>query len=304
MSRFAKKFGLPLALMIIGALLTVGSALALTMMRPDNQITATDSPGQESFVMTHEGVLALQNPPVTITAQAEDGAEVSVALGKASDVKAWLEGSQYREVSGLQSWTELKTTTIPAADKPVETGPLAASDMWTRVETGSGKVTIKLDQVDPSLSLLAATDGKAPAPTLTISWPQESSIAWALVMGGVGILLMVLAVTLWYQVRRRDNREHHQEREIERQLRRRQEGEPQTLTTEVAGRTVTLPSRRAMREARARGEASVVVGDLSFDTGLIPVVEKVREVDEPQLRDESEPAHEDPQPEAVEEEAK
>lgn len=285
MSRFVKSFGLPLALTIIGALLTVASVLALTVMRPDTQITAADVAGNEPFVMTHEGVLALQSPPVTITAEAPTGTEVSVALGKASDAKAWLEGSQYREVSGLQSWTELKTATVEPPASPAQTGPLAQSDMWSRVETGTGKVTIKLDEVDPNLALIAATDSKAPAPKLTISWTQEVSIAWALVMGGIGILLMLLGLTLWYQVRRRNYRQNRQEREIERQLQRRQGAEPQTLTTEVGGRTVTLPSRRAMREARARGEASVTVGGQSFDTGLIPVVEKVREVEEPQLRE-------------------
>lgn len=285
MSRFVKSFGLPLALTIIGALLTVASVLALTVMRPDTQITAADAAGNEPFVMTHEGVLALQSPPVTITAEAPTGTEVSVALGKASDAKAWLEGSQYREVSGLQSWTELKTATVEPPASPAQTGPLAQSDMWSRVETGTGKVIIKLDEVDPNLALIAATDSKAPAPKLTISWTQEVSIAWALVMGGIGILLMLLGLTLWYQVRRRNYRQNRQEREIERQLQRRQEAEPQTLTTEVGGRTVTLPSRRAMREARARGEASVTVGGQSFDTGLIPVVEKVREVEEPQLRE-------------------
>ena len=285
MSRFVKSFGLPLALTIIGALLTVASVLALTVMRPDTQITAAEAAGNEPFVMTHEGVLALQSPPVTITAEAPTGTEVSVALGKASDAKAWLEASQYREVSGLQSWTELKTATVEPPASPAQTGPLAQSDMWSRVETGTGKVIIKLDEVDPNLALIAATDGQAPAPKLTISWTQEVSIAWALVLGGIGILLMLLGLTLWYQVRRRNCRQNRHEREIERQLQRRQEAEPQTLTTEVGGRTVTLPSRRAMREARARGEASVTVGGQSFDTGLIPVVEKVREVEEPQLRE-------------------
>ncbi|EPD30740.1 hypothetical protein HMPREF9238_00494 [Gleimia europaea ACS-120-V-Col10b] len=44
------------------------------------------------------------------------------------------------------------------------------------------------------------------------------------------------------------------------------------ITTTIGGKTHVLPSRRAMREARARGEAEVSLGGQTFATGLIPVI--------------------------------
>lgn len=44
------------------------------------------------------------------------------------------------------------------------------------------------------------------------------------------------------------------------------------ITTTIGGKTHVLPSRRAIREARARGEAEVSMGGQSFATGLIPVI--------------------------------
>ena len=37
---------------------------------------------------------------------------------------------------------------------------------------------------------------------------------------------------------------------------------------------VALPSRRALREAREKGEEKIVIEGREFDTGLIPVVAK------------------------------
>lgn len=291
LSRLFKAFGLPLALTLIGVVLSVVSLLALTVMRPDNHVTAVDGGGSEPYVMTHEGVLALQQPPVTVTAQSADGGEVTLALGKSADVMAWLDGSAYREISGLQSWTQLKTTAHAAPEKPAKPGPLGDSDMWTQVKKGTGKVTLELTKADADTSLIAASDGKGAAPKITISWTQKVSLAWALVLGGIGILLMLVGISLWYQVRRRRARKATHATSVPRPTPRLEEDEPQTLTTTVGDRTVTLPSRRAMREARARGEASITVGGQRFDTGLIPVVEKVREVEEPKLQ--TTPATED-----------
>ena len=38
-----------------------------------------------------------------------------------------------------------------------------------------------------------------------------------------------------------------------------------------------LPSRRALRQAREKGEERLVIGGQEFDTGLIPQVEKQEE---------------------------
>lgn len=47
---------------------------------------------------------------------------------------------------------------------------------------------------------------------------------------------------------------------------------------------VTLPSRRALREAREKGEGTLVIDGREFDTGLIPVVDSAQDERAPQVQ--------------------
>ncbi|MDO5721582.1 MAG: hypothetical protein Q4P06_03450 [Actinomycetaceae bacterium] len=295
MARLVKTIAVPLLFTVVGVVLTVVSILATTVMRPGNHITAIDEGGSEPYVSTHVGVLTLLDPPVKVTARSDAGEEVSLVVGKANDVSAWLEGSAYREINGLKTWSELKTSNHPAPEEAQQREPLQDSDMWLEKKVGTGSVTLELgkDKDLAPLSVIAATDGTAAAPKLELTWQREVSLAWALVLGAVGLLLIIIGLTLWYQLQSRSRKANNRKQALARQRERRRQAEPEVISTQVGQTTIQLPSRRAMREARERGEASVTVGGRKFDTGLIPVVEKVRDVEEPELRNEEQTAAED-----------
>ncbi|MDO5060987.1 MAG: hypothetical protein Q4D73_05075 [Actinomycetaceae bacterium] len=55
------------------------------------------------------------------------------------------------------------------------------------------------------------------------------------------------------------------------------------IETTIGARSVRFPSRQAIKEARLRGESVIEIDGKSFQTGLIPVVKKVKDVAEADL---------------------
>lgn len=55
------------------------------------------------------------------------------------------------------------------------------------------------------------------------------------------------------------------------------------IETRVGERSIKFPSRQAIKEARLRGESVIEIDGHTFQTGLIPVVKKVKEVAEADL---------------------
>ncbi|MDO5048789.1 MAG: hypothetical protein Q4D87_02760 [Actinomycetaceae bacterium] len=282
-----KRQGLATALAVLGLVMVVVGVLFATVFRPDTTVNATAPAPTTAYYSTHQGVLSLVGDEATVTATAPDDQEITMVLGRADDVKAWLQGVAYTEIVGLSSWEDLKLESFEGEDEPGETGNLADSDMWLEVKTGAGEVTWTLNEPASDQVLLTATDGVEPAPTLTLSWERDRPIAWIYVLIGVGALLIALGLALFFHRSNRgaesdkDKKEATKKRrreEFERQ-RRVEVPEKQTIEAKVAGRTHVLPSRRAMREARERGESTVTVGGQSFETGLIPVVKKVRDAE-------------------------
>lgn len=55
------------------------------------------------------------------------------------------------------------------------------------------------------------------------------------------------------------------------------------IETKIGARSVRFPSRQAIKEARLRGESVIEIDGKTFQTGLIPVVKKVKDVAEADL---------------------
>lgn len=55
------------------------------------------------------------------------------------------------------------------------------------------------------------------------------------------------------------------------------------IETTIGARSVRFPSRQAIKEARLRGESVIEIDGKTFQTGLIPVVKKVKDVTEADL---------------------
>lgn len=225
----AKRYSVPIVLGIIAVALLAVGALALTVWRPAQQVSATHD-STEPFAMTRAGVFPLYADSVKINATAEPDQDVWLAVGSPEDITAWLQDEPYEEIVGLLDLQTLKT--IPhgveanpqsgeaqsgrgaeSVEEP-QSGAQAASpissDMWVAENYGRGSVSLTLSGEDMGLSILAATDGVGPAPTLTLTWqtPQSNLLAVASFIGAAiaTIMALIIAVSLAGAARRRASR--------------------------------------------------------------------------------------------------
>mgnify|MGYP000849311287 FL=1 len=141
--------------------------------------------------------------------------------------------------------------------KPSGTSP-ADSILWQSVVTGEGSATLDLDATDSDLVVLAATDGTAAAPSITLTWPRSVAtpffipglvVGALLILGGVGGLLFDL------QVRRAD--EERRRRAAERAARLANADSVDTASIPRADdpdRPLTRREQRDKERAEASGE--------------------------------------------------
>lgn len=198
--------------LIVLGLSTVGAAIAsATAWKPPTTVTVPlPSEPTVNYVITDPGVLNIVNPTVQVKAIAEDeDSPVFLAMGRTDEVQAWVESSDYGRVTGLDSWEELSYTTEDAvpgeddggddADEGDEEEPLAdpaTSDMWVEEVNGIGEATYTWEETPGRWSMIVATDGSSPAPTLEFTWEREVPTP-ALIPGIIlGAVVTVLGVIL------------------------------------------------------------------------------------------------------------
>lgn len=228
--RTLKRYTVPIILAVLSAVALVIGLLATSKWAPQQEVVAVASTDQP-FTMTRAGVLGLYAPhqdvaAVRVEAVAQDDQMVWLAAGSEEDVVAWLRGEPYDEIVGLSDLETLKVIPHEVADEPADEpaegeeaeeeaveeeaaeeeeqddveNPIA-SDMWMAMKYGRGSVSMVLDGAELEDSLLAATDGVGPAPTIILSWdtPQTNPLAavsFALAAGLFALGVAVAAVLL------------------------------------------------------------------------------------------------------------
>ncbi|MEV7974308.1 hypothetical protein [Cellulomonas sp. NPDC089187] len=211
---------------IAAAALGIASA---TAWRADDPLVATATADAQTLI-TEPGVLEVAGDPVTVTVRAS-GSPVVLAVGRDTDVAAWVGDDPHQLVTGLADWHDLALTDgtaaepsatatseptdpagepspSPSATEQSDTAATAAdptgSDMWITEVTGEDSAT--LEWTAPSSgrwSLLAVSLGDTP-PTLDLSWPQEVTTPWLWPGVAVGVLLLAIAAILFIRIRRAD----------------------------------------------------------------------------------------------------
>lgn len=280
-----------------------------TVWRADDPLVATAEPGGDTrTLVTDPGVLELAGDPVTVTVRAE-GAPVVLAVGRDSDVTAWVGSDPYARVTGLSDWHTLATTAgedpaatpDPSATATEEADAAAApspsasggatdgaataadptgNDMWVVEVTGDETATLEWPAQEGRWSLLAVSLGDA-APVLDLSWPQTVTTPWLWPGVALGVLLLAVAAVLLVRI-----------------LRQRREGPDAGWTDVSTGTLATVPlpatagspgvgmpagavpvgtvtpgaplTRRQLREAEAAAAAARKRG--GTPTGSVPVV--------------------------------
>ncbi len=232
---------LPLTLAVVGGLIILAVIVAASVVRSSD--TATLSLGERPevpVVITEPGVLDAVDPEVTARATAGEDEQVVLAVGRTSEVEAWLGSTDHARITGLSSWEELRvevvTGTEPTADATATPQPTpteqeeattppaedveepqalpdpAGSDLWVAEATSTGTAELTWSDQPGRWTLVAATDGSGPAPEVELEWGRQVSTPWlvpGIVIGGLllvaGATMLVLDVLARREQRRRDD---------------------------------------------------------------------------------------------------
>lgn len=264
------------AVLVLLGLVAAGTAVAsATLWRPADQVRAEAiAAGATTMLVTEPGVLELVDETVTVRATASGGARVVLAVGRDSDVLAWVGQDPHTLVTGLADEATLATRPgepAPAAPPAEGSGKEAeaepedeedseaevasgtapadplSSDMWLQVAEGEGTVEMEWTDRPGRWSLLVATTGEeAVSPRLELSWPREVLTPWLLPGSWTGgALVLAGAVLLVLSARR--GREWVEVAEAE------PAAAPSAPTTLPEGVPLT---RRQLRELEARQQSA------------------------------------------------
>ncbi|HEY8866784.1 MAG TPA: hypothetical protein VIM22_07605, partial [Solirubrobacteraceae bacterium] len=147
-----------------------------TAWRPVDTLVATATAGKDgNVVVTAPGVLELGGRvPVTVTARADGGKKVVLAVGKESDVTGWVGKDAHTVITGLADTKTLKTNEVAAGGTAKPSPDPDGSDLWVQQATGKSSAQLTWTPQPGRWVLLAAGAGAgAAAPSVVLSWPQS-----------------------------------------------------------------------------------------------------------------------------------
>lgn len=233
------------AVAVIAAIVAV---LALTVWKPTQQISATVTP-QQPVVITREGLFQLEGGEVTVTATSASGKQVTMALGTAADVRAWVSDLSYAEITGISANRENLLTEghdsatsspspspSPSSEAPqnpdqnaqpspspsaTPTLSAAGGDMWLDEATAPSTATMTLRDVAAGRSLVITSDGTTPSDlTVTMTWQTPHRNVLAITAGVITFICLLIAaalvgLVLWRERQVDSEEEKHKEDEAE-----------------------------------------------------------------------------------------
>lgn len=171
-----------------------------TVWAPPETLSASYPAGDSTAPVTviEPAVFGVHDERVDISVEA-DG-EFLLAVGRAGDVDAWVGKAAHNSITGVDGGQLQAETVKGDAEVPNPAG----SDLWVSEETAEGQADHRwIAPADGEWSILLAADGKQPAPTaVTVSWPNDNSAPWGIVLVIVGALLAVLGLALAALARR------------------------------------------------------------------------------------------------------
>jgi hypothetical protein len=154
-------------------------------------------------VLVPSTVLNRVDGVVTVTATPRSGGTVWLAATTPSDAEAVLGTTAHTSVTGVDTrpW-ELLTETSGTGAAPA----LSATDVWRNTETGTGAVSMTIEQADaPEAVIAQATRGQIE--TIELTWERKSWFVQSVIAALVGLFLLLSGLSLLWSSRgsRRDD---------------------------------------------------------------------------------------------------
>ncbi len=184
---------------LVGALLIGFGTLQGTVFRPPQVITASlaAAPSQP-IVASKPGLMGLGGPRVQVTASTTAATPVFLGIGRASDVQAYLAKVQRLDVTGEDGQGSL---TVQAAGTESSLPDPGSADVWVVSQRARGAAALNWPDVAGQWVVVAATDGKASAPSkLTFSWSGAKVRSTGATFIAVGAVLLICGVVLLFML--------------------------------------------------------------------------------------------------------
>ncbi|MFF2315767.1 hypothetical protein ACFVTE_05800 [Arthrobacter sp. NPDC058097] len=184
------RFKTAVALVLLGLLTLLAGIGQKTFWAPAETVTATASAGQAApLTVIDQKLRTLEGGTVTIKVKGEGS--FLLAAGRPDDVDAWVGKTAHNTVTGVSD--DKKSLQVKHNDGEASAPSPAGSDLWVSTENASGELDYTWSApADGDWSLLLAADGKKPAPSsISMTFPNDTSMPWAvplMVLGGLLIL--------------------------------------------------------------------------------------------------------------------
>lgn len=184
------RFKTAVALVLLGLLTLLAGIGQKTFWAPAETVTATASAGEAApLTVIDQKLRTVDGGTVTIKVKGEGS--FLLAAGRPDDVDAWVGKTAHNTVTGVSD--DKKSLQVKHTDGEASAPSPAGSDLWVSTENASGELDYTWSApADGDWSLLLAADGKKPAPSsISMTFPNDTSMPWAvplMVLGGLLIL--------------------------------------------------------------------------------------------------------------------
>ncbi len=183
-------------IIVVGLLLMLLGIGQRTIWAPAETVTASLAQDVRSAPVTVIEPGARGNGPGSVEVTVEADGPFTLAVGRTSDVEAWVGDAAHLSVTGVGE--ESLSSEYAEGDEAVPDP--SGSDLWISEEPGEGSLTYRWSEpVEGDWSILLAADGEAPAPAqVSVTRPNDQSTPFALPLIIGGALVVVLGIALLF----------------------------------------------------------------------------------------------------------
>lgn len=148
-------------------------------------------------VLVPQTVLNRTDGDVTVTATPRSGGTAWLAATTPSDAEAVLGQTAHTTVTGVSTrpWELLSRTTGTGAAPA-----LSGSDVWRNTETGTGAVSMTIEQADAPESVIVQAS-KGEIASVEVTWERKSWFVQSTIVALVGLFLLLSGLSLLWSSR-------------------------------------------------------------------------------------------------------